>query len=243
MKTNTLKNLTALVTGAGRGIGRAMALALAEAGVRVLVTGRTAETLADLAQEINGSGGCCDFAVADLADPQVPAQLVEKTVARFAQLDILINNAGILPPAPVSEISIADWDRVMAVNARAPFLLCQAALPHLRRSRRGSIIQISSVAGERGYPNQGAYTASKHALVGFSKVLAQEVRPDGIRVHTILPGGVDTDMTAGINTGMAADELMRADEIADMVMFLLTRRGNAMIDAVRIRRSTGDPWF
>jgi NAD(P)-dependent dehydrogenase (short-subunit alcohol dehydrogenase family) len=107
----------------------------------------------------------------------------------------------------------------------------------------GTIIQIASVIGVKGYINQGAYTASKHALMGMSKVLAQEVQPDNIRVHTILPGGVATDMIAGIRPDLKPSELMAPQDIAEIVLFLLKHRSNAVVDTVQVRRATAAPWF
>ena len=107
----------------------------------------------------------------------------------------------------------------------------------------GTIIQIVSVIGVKGYMNQGAYTASKHALMGMSKVLAQEVQPDNIRVHTILPGGVATDMIAEVRPDLKKSELMAPEDIADIVFFLLTHRSNAVIDDIHVRRASSTPWF
>ncbi len=243
METDNLKGRVALVTGAGRGIGKAIVLALLKAGVDVMATARSEESLRKLIGDMGKSDGNCEIFNADLADATVPSRLVEETIKRYNRLDILINNAGILPAKSIAETTTEEWDRVMAVNARAPFLLCQAVCPHMKNSDGGTIIQIASVVGEKSYVNQGAYTASKHALMGFSKVLAQEVKEDNVRVHTILPGGVDTDMTAQLSPDFTPSELMAPTDIADIIMFLLTHRNNAVIDAIRVRRSVKDPWF
>ena len=130
----------------------------------------------------------------------------------------------------------------MAVNARAPFLFCREAIPYLRKSDIPTIINISSVVGVKGYVNQGAYTASKHALMGMTKVLAQELHKDGIRVHVISPGGVATDMVTKTRPDLDISELVTPDEIADIVIFLLINRGNAVIDEINVRRHSNSPW-
>ena len=131
---------------------------------------------------------------------------------------------------------------LMAVNARAPFLLSKEAIPYLKRSDMATIINISSVVGVKGYINQGAYTASKHALMGLTKVLAQEVFQDGIRVHVISPGGVATSMVELTRPDIDPSTLISPEEIAEIVLFLLTHRGNAVIDEINVRRSANPPW-
>jgi 3-oxoacyl-[acyl-carrier protein] reductase len=243
MTSEELRGKVALVTGASRGIGRSIAISLASAGVKVMATARDETLLQNLLNDIDTSEITIGYITGDLEEKEIPAQLVEKTVQRFGRLDILVNNAGFLLEKPVAETSSAEWDRVMAINARAPFLLCQAACPLMKQSGGGTVIQIVSVVGEKSYSGQGAYTASKHALMGFSKVLAQEVMQDNIRVHTILPGGVDTDMMGDLDTQLESADLMAPSDIAEIVMFLLSHRNNAVIDSIRLRRAVKEPWF
>jgi 3-oxoacyl-[acyl-carrier protein] reductase len=231
------------VTGASRGIGKAIALALATEGAIVAATARSEETLRQMQREIEAAGGKVHTIAADLALPDSPKYIVEQTMAKCARLDILINNAGIATHVPLLETSGEQWDQLMAVNARAPFLLCKEAIPHIKTVGGGTIIQIVSVIGVKGYINQGAYTASKHALMGMSKVLAQEVQPDNIRVHTILPGGVATDLIGQMRPDLKLSELMAPEDIAEIVVFLLTHRSNAVIDDVHVRRASSAPWF
>ena len=179
---------------------------------------------------------------ADLMDVKAPAELIKKVVEHFGKLDILINNAGIVIPKPLAETSAEEWDKQMAINARAPFLLCREAIPYLKKSDHASIINISSVVGYKGYVNQAAYTASKHALMGMTKVLAQEVYDDGIRVHVIAPGGVRTEMISLARPDLAEVAMPTPGDIADVVIFLLKYRGNAVIDEINIRRSSNRPW-
>jgi 3-oxoacyl-[acyl-carrier protein] reductase len=239
----TTKGKVAIVTGASRGIGRAIALALARHGARVALAARMEADLQALREEIESFGGEAAVFTTDVASEADVQRLVQGTVERFGRLDILINNAGVALVAPLEETTTEAWDHIMAINARGPFLLCREAIPHMRRLGGGYIINIASVIGIKGYIRQGAYTASKHALMGMTKVLAQEVQPDNIRVHAICPGGVDTAMIAQVRPDLDSSVLIQPEEIADIVLFLLTRQGNAVIDEVHVRRATAAPWF
>jgi 3-oxoacyl-[acyl-carrier protein] reductase len=163
-------------------------------------------------------------------------------VDRFGGLDILVNNAGIGLRASVEDTSPEMWDLHMSLNARAPFLLCRAAVPHLRTSTAPAVVNVASVVANKGYEEQAAYTASKHALLGFSKVLARELNPQGIRVHTLCPGGVATELVGEMRPDLDSSVLIQPEEIADLVLYLLSRRGNAVVDNVNVRRSSSEPW-
>jgi len=243
MQTYSLREKVAIVTGASRGIGRAIAMSLTAEGVFIAATARSEEQLRQLQRDIESGGGIAHCIVADLSASYSAQHIVSQTLTRFGRLDILVNNAGIAVQAPLLETSIEQWDRLMAVNARAPFLLCKEAIPYMKTAGEGTIIQIVSVIGVKGYINQGAYTASKHALMGMSKVLAQEVQADNIRIHTILPGAVATDMIEYIRPDIKKSALMAPEEIAEIVLFLLTHRGNAVIDDIHVRRASSEPWF
>jgi len=237
-----LKGKTALVTGASRGIGYAIAARLAQNGVNIAVSSSSESTSMEAAKKLSGYGTEVLACPADLMDVKAPAELIKKVVEHFGKLDILINNAGIVIPKPLAETSAEEWDKQMAINARAPFLLCREAIPYLKKSDHASIINISSVVGYKGYVNQAAYTASKHALMGMTKVLAQEVYDDGIRVHVIAPGGVRTEMISLARPDLAEVAMPTPGDIADVVIFLLKYRGNAVIDEINIRRSSNRPW-
>ena len=238
-----LDGLVALITGASRGIGRAIAAALAAEGMRLALCGRDSDRLAETASMAAGIRECDTRRIeADLRDPEAPKQIVARVLDCYGGLDVLINNAGITLNASVEVTTAAEWDEIMAVNARAPFLLCKESLGLLRRSERPSIINISSVVGRKGYERQGAYAASKHALVGFTKVLAQEVHDDDIRVHIIAPGGVDTDMIRSVRPDIEPEYLMSPDDVAQAVVFLLRNRGNMAIDEINLRRAKSSPF-
>jgi len=230
------------VTGASRGIGRAISLMLARNGVNLAINSTSVDNLRAVEKELTMLGVDVLLCPADLSHPDTPSTIIKQVVDRFGGLDILINNAGIAIPKPLSQTSAEEWDLHMAVNARAPFLLCREAIPYLRKSNAASIINISSVVGRKGYVNQGAYTASKHALMGMTKVLAQELHGDNIRVHVIAPGGVATDMVGKMRPDLDTSMLIAPEEIADIVEFLLVHRGNAAIDEINVRRSSNNPW-
>jgi 3-oxoacyl-[acyl-carrier protein] reductase len=215
---------------------------LAGLGINVVITGRATEKLNTLKHKLHSLGTDPHMVIADISKPSTPEKLISQTIEKYGKLDILVNNAGYAVTKPLSVTSMEEWDNVMATNARGPFFLCKEAIPYLQKSDCATIFNISSVVGRLGYENQAAYTASKHAMMGFSKVLAKEVQPLGIRVHTIAPGGVGTDMVKTIRPDLDTSNLIKPEEIAEIVVFLLKYRGNAMIDNIDVRRSNGSPF-
>ena len=232
-----LRGKTALVTGGGGGIGREIAARLKAAGANVAICGRNVEKLEAAAHAI---GGALTLP-GDLLDDTYVQSCVDRTVETFGGLDILINNAGVALSKPFAETAIEDFDRVMATNVRAPFILIRSALPHLCKAR-GRVINIASVVAHKGYPLQSAYAASKHALLGLSKSLANELYEDGVRVHVISPGGVYTDMAKVARPDLSPDGLISAAEVADAVMFLLSLDKNAVIDEICLHRQGKAPF-
>ena len=242
MREQALEGRVAIITGASRGIGRAIALSLADQGARLSLAARDESALHGVEAEIEARGGQAACFPTDVSREGEVVRLVQDTVARFGRLDIVVNNAGLGIFGPLAEMTSEQWDSVMAVNARGPFLLCREAIPHLRQQPQSFIVNIASVVGIKGYANQAAYSASKHALMGMSAALAKEVQPDGIRVHAICPGGVDTPLVRQARPDLDPSVLMKPEEIADLVLFLLTRRGNAVIDQIHARRAMSTPW-
>jgi len=237
-----LQGQTALVTGGGRGIGRAVAKAVASKGARVFLAARTASELESAAEEIRAVGGLAEPVPTDLASEQDILSLFAGIRKQTDRLDILVNNAGVGIFGPIVDFASADFDKVMRVNAKAAFLCCQQALRLMIPKRSGYIINISSVVGIKGYPNQGAYTASKHAILGLTKSLAVEAQEQGIRVSAILPGGVHTRLVADARPDLDPQVLMQPEDIAHTVLFLLSLSDRAAIDQIYIRRSGSKPF-
>ncbi len=232
-----------IVTGAGRGIGRAISVALAQESATIVLASRSVEHLEQTADMVTQAGGRAHIVTAELTGEEWIKNIVAETAGRFGRLDVLVNNAGITHSAYLEETTTEDWDRVIRVNSRAPFILCREALPLLRKADRAYIVNIASVVGVKGYPEQSAYTASKHALRGMTISLAEELRGTNIRVHVLCPGGVATDMVARVRPDIARDELIRPEEVAELVHYLVTHEGNAVVDELHIRRATSTPWF
>lgn len=195
----SLRGRVAVVTGGSSGLGKATALALAAAGADVAVIARSGEDLAGTAALINSSSMDGQRAVAvplDLADADAVLSAMEKVHSELGSVTILVNAAGTDVPGPAEDLGVADWDRVMNVNLRAVFLLAKAVMPGMRDAGGGTIINIGSVAGRRGWANAGAYCASKFALTGLTQSLAAEGRNAGIRACLLYPGAMDTQWGA-----------------------------------------------
>ncbi|MBT3273438.1 MAG: SDR family oxidoreductase [Spirochaetales bacterium] len=234
---------TGIVTGATRGIGAAICAALAEQRVNLAITGRDSEALSIQEKALLERGIRVLAIQADLMDPESPGRIVSQTSKYFGSLDILVNNAGVGRSGGYADLTVSDWEAHMTVNARAPFFLCQQAVPYLCDSDGPVIINIASVTATRGYPEQAAYSASKHALLGWTKSLAKELHETGIRIHTISPGGVATDMIQAVRPDIDTSEMINPWEIAELVIFLLTHSGNGMIDEIAMRRERKTPWL
>jgi 3-oxoacyl-[acyl-carrier protein] reductase len=197
----------------------------------------------ETAEQIIKAGGKAEIVVTELTEEESIKNLVKVTGEKFSRLDILVNNAGVTHSAKLEQTATEDWERCMQINARAPFILCREALPLLRKSQAAYIINIASVVGVKGYPLQSAYTSSKHALRGMTISLAEELKGSNIRVHLLCPGGVDTELVQKVRPDIKKDALIQPEEIAELVLYLVTHKGNAVIDELHIRRATSTPWF
>jgi len=225
----TLDGRIALVTGASRGIGRAIARMFAREGARVAVSGRDGVALNGIVAEF-GDRVCA--VPGDLSAPESPDKIVAATVARFGGLNLLINNAGVIHPArDLADFDPDAWRNVIEINLVAPAMLVRAAVPALRSAGRGHIINISSIGGRKGAGGRSAYRASKAALINLTESLAAELAGDNIQVNCICPGSVDTD---GYRQLMAsrgkppAAKAMRPEEIAEVALFLATDAASAI---------------
>jgi len=241
--TRRLDGNVAIVTGGSRGIGRAISIALAGEGATLVLAARAQDSLDEAAELVRRAGGRAETVVTELADERSIRNLVRVTQEKLGRLDILINNAGITHSAKFEQTRTEDLDRCWTINARAPFILCREALPLLRQAEAGFIVNISSVVGVKGYPLQSAYTASKHALRGMTMSLAEELRGTNIRVHVVCPGAVATGMVGNVRPDINIADLIGLDEVAELVLYLVTRRGNAVVDELHIRRAAAAPWF
>ncbi len=235
----SLEGRGVVVTGGGRGIGRAVARRLAEAGAVVVVCARSTEQIENVAEELRAGGLQAHAVRCDVTNEASVAAMAEEAIERLGTVDILVNNAGIALSNPVKRLPLEEWNQIIAVNATGTFLCTRAFLPGMVDRGWGRIINVASVAGLRGARYIAAYTASKHAQVGFTRALAMEVAGNGITANAICPGYVDTPMTeysvANIveKTGVSAEEalerilslspqkrLIRPEEIAHVALML-----------------------
>lgn len=225
-----LDGKVAVVTGGTKGIGRAIAESLLENGARVVIGARTAAEVERAAEQLgeNVRGSVCD-----VRRHEDCAALIQTAVDAFGGIDILVNNAGVGAFAPVAEMSVEDWDRVIETNVNGLFYCSSAAIPHLKRRGGGWIINIGSLAGKNAFPGGAAYNASKFGLVGFSEALMQEVRHDGIRVSYIMPGSV---ATPGFSSG-EADWKIQPEDIGRVVLDLLATPDRTLPSRVEVRPS------
>lgn len=233
----------ALVTGGGSGIGKAIALALAREGAAVAVCGRTQSKLDEVVAAMIAEGSGKELGIAaDVSVERDVHALVRQIEQDLGPIHILVNNAGIASFAPLWQLSVEDFDAMMAVNVRGAFLCCRAALPGMIERHGGAILNIASAAAVRPYSKQGGYCASKHALLGLTKVLAGEVQPYGIRVYALSPGGVDTPMARRARDDVNFAEWMKPEEVAQAALFLLNQDGVAVTDHLILRRAPSAPW-
>jgi NAD(P)-dependent dehydrogenase (short-subunit alcohol dehydrogenase family) len=228
-----LEGLTALVTGATSGIGRATAEELARRGADVVVHGRNAAHGAAVVDAITAEGGNARFAAADLGDPAGPGDLVRQA----GPVDVLVNNAGVAWHGPTAELDAATFDQLFAANVRAPYFLVGALAPKMAARGGGSIINIGSEAGEIGLANAAAYGATKGALASLTRSWAAEFSPAGVRVNTVAPGPVYTaiqpdDATAAIGATTPMSRAAQPGEIAEVVAFLASPKASYITGAV-----------
>ncbi|HLQ23666.1 MAG TPA: SDR family oxidoreductase [Gemmatimonadales bacterium] len=227
---------TVLVTGASEGIGRATAFALGRAGWQVGACARTASRLETLVAELGEEGIRAAGRAGDVGDEQDASAIVRHVVDRLGPVDALVNNAGVLIAKPIEDLALEEWDRTMATNLRSLFLMTREVLPDMRRRRHGTVVNIASLAGRNGFVGGTAYSASKHAVLGFSKSLMLEVRKENVRVVAICPGSVGTAMLRD-QPLLKADpgRILRPEDVAATVLHVLELPERALVSELDVR--------
>jgi NADP-dependent 3-hydroxy acid dehydrogenase YdfG len=229
----------AVVTGAGRGIGRAVATALARAGAAVALAARSPAELETVAREIRETGGRAVVVPTDVRQEAQVEGLARRALAEWQRVDVLVNAAGVAAFAPVTDSKLDDWDQMLAVNLRGAVLGCRAVLPAMIAKRRGTIINIGSVVTSRSLTGSAAYTASKYGLLGFSRVLAEEMRPHGVRVGVLSAGATDTPLWDAMPGAPARERMLRADQVADAALLMASLDANATLEELTLLPAGG----
>lgn len=237
----SLDGQVAIVTGGGTGIGRGVTLALAREGARVAVCGRRKSPIEETIELVRELGSQGLAVQADVSDEQDVQRLVNATLETFGTVQILVNNAAIDGGGRIHEHSVREWDEILAVNLRGPFLMARAVLPVLRAEKRGHIFNISSESGMEYYPGDGAYGVSKHALNALGEYIQRENQELNIRVDTICPGMVVTEMSQG-SPGLNESKCLYPEDIAELVIWLATRRPNIKIGRPVLIQTMENPW-
>ncbi len=227
-----LKNRTAIVTGASKGIGKAITLSLAEAGVKVVIAARHKVDLKSVEKEVRVHGSECLAVQADVSKESDVDRLIKKSIKTFGTVDILINNAGFGIFSKVADTSVKDFDGMMSVNLRGVFLCSRGILPTMMRQKSGAIINIASLAGKNSFVGGATYSATKWGLLGFSRSLMLEVREHNIRVIAICPGSVNTSFS---DHSKDSEKIIQPQDVADTVLFALTMPARSNVSEIDIR--------
>ena len=234
-----LEGKTALITGAGRGIGRAIARAFAAEGAAVALVARSRADLASVAADVREAGGRALAVPTDVTQDAAVESLVENVTGELGRLDILVTSAGAAAFGPVSGSKPADWDTMLSLNLRAVMLCCHAVLPVMMRQRSGLILNLSSIASKRALPGSAVYTATKAGVEAFSRVLAEEMRPHGVRVGVLIPGAVDTPIWDAMGAAPPREKMLRAEDVARAAVLMATLPPNASLEELTLLPAEG----
>jgi 3-oxoacyl-[acyl-carrier protein] reductase len=230
-----LKDNIAVVTGAGRGIGKAIALSLAREGVDVALCSRTKSEVDAVAREIEKMGRRSLAVQADVSQEKDVENVISETIKKFGRIDVLINNAGIGYFANVKDLSVNEFDQMWAINMRGVFLITRAVIPTMIQQQSGDIVNIASLAGRNAFVGGAGYSATKWALIGFSRTLMLEVRQHNIRVITICPGSVNTTFGLPELRTSSSDWMPTADDVAQVVVNALKMPRHVMLSEIDMR--------
>ncbi len=236
------ENKVALVTGGGRGLGRAICEGLAESDATVLVADHLLKNAEAVVAEIRGRGGRAKALSLDVRDHEQIRKTIEETVAGHGGIDYLINNAGVDETVSIEELSLDSWDRIMATNLRGPFILSKSVLPHMREKRSGHILNVVSTAAKRAWPNASAYHASKWGLLGFTHALHSEARPHGVKVTALVVGGMRTPFLLERFPDIDVSTLQDPANVATTIKYVLSAPGDTVIPEVMVLPMKETSW-
>ena len=228
-----LSGQTALITGASRGIGLAIAKRLGEMGAKLAICARNAERLQQAEAELQQAGTMTLAVVADVSNAAAVEELVRRVQQELGEIDILVNNAGVGVFSALQELSEADWDRVMDTNLKSVYLCSRAVAPQMIARRTGQIINISSLAGKNAFAKGGVYCASKWGLQGMTACMAEDLRGYGIRVSAVCPGSVETEFSP--HAGKDAKKMLQPEDVAHVVAMLVTQAPQSFVSEVELR--------
>lgn len=234
-----LSDRVAIVTGAGRGIGRAIARAFATEGATVVLASRTRAEVGAVAVEVREAGGRALAVPTDVTNDGAVEALMDQTIAEFTRIDILVTAAGVASFGPVVGAKAGDWDAMLAVNLRAVMLCCRAVLPVMTRQGGGTILNVASVAAKRAVPGTAAYTATKAGVIGFSRVLAEELRPEGVRVGVLVPGAVATPLWDAVSNAPERGRMLDPDDVARAAVLMATLAPKASLEELTLMPAGG----
>jgi NADP-dependent 3-hydroxy acid dehydrogenase YdfG len=237
--SGALDGKVALVTGAGRGIGRAIAVAFAAEGAAVVLVARSRADLASVAAEIRERNGRALAIPTDVTQDGAVEALVEQTLTDLGRIDVLVTSAGTAAFSAVADSKPADWDTMLALNLRAVMVCCRAVLPTMLRQRSGTILNVGSIASKRALPGSAVYTATKTAVDAFSRVLAEELRPHGVRVGVLVAGAVDTPLWDSLGGSPPRDKMLRPEDVARAALLMAALPPHASLEELTLLPAGG----
>ncbi|MCA1992209.1 MAG: SDR family oxidoreductase [Coleofasciculus sp. S288] len=238
----TLQGKVAIVTGGGRGLGEAICRMLAEAGAIAIVADIREDLSEKVVQQIQDNGGKAQALKLDVSDAEQVEAAIQNIATQYGRLDILINNAGVDVTLPVDELSVQDWNRIMAVNLNGPFIMSKSVLPYMKQQGRGHIVNIVSTASKRTWPNASAYHASKWGLLGFSHALHVEARPENIKVTAVVAGGMRTPFLLDRFPDIDVNVLQDPKNVADTIRYVLMQPEETVIPEVMVLPMREKSW-